>query len=905
MNRAYGIVWNRASGLLCVASEMAKGRTRRGGRNVAIASVVCAIAFPWHAWAKSQPEAIGERTRCIANELLVDHKVSANADPKVEKAAVVRCDEIPTTGGNNGASESLTSSKDAGRRVDQLWLSSDISDIDASKSNVEAIGQRSVSALGRGNSLLNGPGYRGSNVEDYLSIDPGMGGVSGDTPVATRVENLGAIAIGAFAKATSLSFPLAPGSAIALGEKSETIGGISIGDLAVSSNLGIAIGGEAKDADDGMGNIAMGAMATAGSMGSVAIGFGSSVTGDGGIALGMDSVASEVDTVSVGNDGSNGDDVIKRRIVNVAAGTGEADVVNVSQLKGVANALGGGVTVQVDGSVTAPVYTIDGETYTNVGDALEAAANSGGSAANAVEYDSKDGQVDRSSVTFGEQGVPVALHNVKDGNLAADSTDAVNGGQLYATNANIEKSITNITNQINDGEIGLVQRDADTQVITVAQALGGTTVSISGTEGDRKISGVKAGEDDNDAVNVAQLKAAGLTPANAVEYDSKDGQVDRSSVTFGEQGVPVALHNVKDGNLAADSTDAVNGEQLYRSQQSEAAALSDESKVNADGTIDTSLTVNGNRYASVQDALNAAVAGGSNDPMGVVYDNADHTSVTLGGTGAPTPVTLANVADGKNQYDAVNYGQLSQLQDQVTNLDNRVTNLESGNGGTDTGSNDMIAGTGGDDGAITPANAGNGTGNVAAGTGSAVGNGANNGTAIGANSSVVGENGTAIGANTDAAGNGSTAVGQGASVVSGAGNSVAIGQGSVATEANTVSFGTDGSERRLVNVADGVNATDAATKGQLDRAVGGLQSQMNDVSRNAYSGIAAATALTMIPGVDPGKTLSFGIGGATYRGYQAVAMGGEARITANLKMKIGVGISSGGTTVGAGASYQW
>ncbi|AOJ73554.1 hypothetical protein WS78_32490 (plasmid) [Burkholderia savannae] len=723
--------------------------------------------------------------------------------------------------------------------------------------------------------------------------------------------------------------------------------------------------------------------------------------------------------------------------MNVAAGTGEADVVNVSQLKGVANALGGGVTVQVDGSVTAPVYTIDGETYTNVGDALEAAANSGGSAANAVEYDSKDGQVDRSSVTFGEQGVPVALHNVKDGNLAADSTDAVNGGQLYATNANIEKSITNITNQINDGEIGLVQRDADTQVITVAQALGGTTVSISGTEGDRKISGVKAGEDDNDAVNVAQLKAAGLTPANAVEYDSKDGQVDRSSVTFGEQGVPVALHNVKDGNLAADSTDAVNGgqlyatnanieksitnitnqindgeiglvqrdadtqvitvaqalggttvsisgtegdrkisgvkageddndavnvaqlkaagltpanaveydskdgqvdrssvtfgeqgvpvalhnvkdgnlaadstdavngEQLYRSQQSEAAALSDESKVNADGTIDTSLTVNGNRYASVQDALNAAVAGGSNDPMGVVYDNADHTSVTLGGTGAPTPVTLANVADGKNQYDAVNYGQLSQLQDQVTNLDNRVTNLESGNGGTDTGSNDMIAGTGGDDGAITPANAGNGTGNVAAGTGSAVGNGANNGTAIGANSSVVGENGTAIGANTDAAGNGSTAVGQGASVVSGAGNSVAIGQGSVATEANTVSFGTDGSERRLVNVADGVNATDAATKGQLDRAVGGLQSQMNDVSRNAYSGIAAATALTMIPGVDPGKTLSFGIGGATYRGYQAVAMGGEARITANLKMKIGVGISSGGTTVGAGASYQW
>ena len=57
--------------------------------------------------------------------------------------------------------------------------------------------------------------------------------------------------------------------------------------------------------------------------------------------------------------------------------------------------------------------------------------------------------------------------------------------------------------------------------------------------------------------------------------------------------------------------------------------------------------------------------------------------------------------------------------------------------------------------------------------------------------------------------------------------------------------------------------------------------------------------------VDPGKTLSFGIGGATYKGYQAVALGGEARINQNLKVKGGVGLSSGGNTVGMGASYQW
>ena len=41
------------------------------------------------------------------------------------------------------------------------------------------------------------------------------------------------------------------------------------------------------------------------------------------------------------------------------------------------------------------------------------------------------------------------------------------------------------------------------------------------------------------------------------------------------------------------------------------------------------------------------------------------------------------------------------------------------------------------------------------------------------------------------------------------------------------------------------------------------------------------------------------------KGYQAVALGGEARINQNLKVKGGVGLSSGGNTVGMGASYQW
>ncbi|HDR9157052.1 TPA: YadA C-terminal domain-containing protein [Burkholderia vietnamiensis] len=61
----------------------------------------------------------------------------------------------------------------------------------------------------------------------------------------------------------------------------------------------------------------------------------------------------------------------------------------------------------------------------------------------------------------------------------------------------------------------------------------------------------------------------------------------------------------------------------------------------------------------------------------------------------------------------------------------------------------------------------------------------------------------------------------------------------------------------------------------------------------------------MIPDVDQGKTIAVGIGGAGFQGYGATAIGFTARITSNLKLRAGVGISGAGQTYGVGASYQW
>nr|WP_319001494.1 YadA-like family protein [Burkholderia sp. AU31624] len=557
---------------------------------------------------------------------------------------------------------------------------------------------------------------------------------------------------------------------------------------------------------------------------------------------------------------------------NVAAGVDRNDAVNVGQLKDT------GLVTQVDPTNPAA-----------------------GLASLAVTYGKNaDGTANFDQVALaGTNGTTIT--NVHAGAVNATSTDAVNGSQLHGVSSSVAKSlgggasvdangnvtnpsyvvnnqtfdnvgdaIENISSSLADGSIGLVQQDETTRDITVAKGTDGTSVNFAGTAGNRVLTGVAAGE------------------------------------------------------VSATSVDAINGSQLHGTAQSVADVIGGGTTVDADGKLaDTAIEVNGSKYKTVAEAVQAAAAYGATDSLAVRYDlNGDGTpnfgSVTLGGTGA-APVRLTNVADGTSQYDAVNFGQLSQLSDRIGDIDGRVGVLEQnpgGGGGSSPIGSDYFQATDTGTG-TTPANAGTGTGNTAAGSGAVVGTGANNATVVGSNANASMSNGTAIGSGANSSAEGATAIGSGA-MASGSNsaaignranasgsNSVALGAGSVATDDNTVSVGSALQQRTISNVADGVNASDAATKGQLDRAMGGMQGQINDLSRNAYSGIAAATALTMIPGVDPGKTISFGVGGATFKGYQAVAFGGEARITQNLKMKAGVGLSSGGNTVGVGASYQW
>lgn len=125
----------------------------------------------------------------------------------------------------------------------------------------------------------------------------------------------------------------------------------------------------------------------------------------------------------------------------------------------------------------------------------------------------------------------------------------------------------------------------------------------------------------------------------------------------------------------------------------------------------------------------------------------------------------------------------------------------------------------------------------------AVGAGANanneNATALGRASSAQGVNSTAVGVAAVATADGSIAIGVNSRVGVGANGSVAIGNGSLATESNVVSFGSSDNKRRLVNVGDGIDESDAVTVRQLIQ-----MGQTYGALSNTYTDTKVAGAIT-------------------------------------------------------------
>ncbi|EPL4807209.1 YadA-like family protein, partial [Escherichia coli] len=685
------------------------------------------------------------------------------------------------------------------------------------------------------------------------------------------------------------------------------------------------------------------------------------------------------------------------KITNVANGAISAtssDAINGSQLyttnKYIADALGGNAEVNADGTITAPTYTIANTDYNNVGEALDALDE------NALLWDATANNGE-GAYNASHDGKASIITNVADGNIGEGSTDAINGSQLFNTNMLIQQN-SEVINQLagNTSETYIEENGAGINYVRTndtgltftdasAQGVGATAVGYNSVAS--KASSVAIGQDSRSEVETgialgsssvsSRLIVKGSRDTSVSEegvvigYDTTDGEL-LGALSIGDDGKYRQIINVADGSEAHD---AVTVRQLQNAIG--AVATTPTKYYHANSTAEDSLAVgedslamgaktivNGNAGIGIglntlvlADAINGIAIGSNasaNHANSIAMGNGSQTTrgaqtnysaynmdapqnsvgeFSVGSEDGQRQIT--NVAAGSADTDAVNVGQLkvtdaqvsqntqsiTNLNNQVTNLDTRVTNIENGIGDIVTTGSTKYFKTNTD------------------------------------------------GVDANAQGKDSVAIGSGS--IAAADNSVALGTGSVANEENTISVGSSTNQRRITNVAAGVNATDAVNVSQLKSSEAGgvrydtkadgsidysnitlgggnggttrisnvsagvnnndavnyaqlkqsvqetkqytdqrmveMDNKLSKTESKLSGGIASAMAMTGLPqAYTPGASMA-SIGGGTYNGESAVALG-VSMVSANgrwvYKLQ-GSTNSQGEYSAALGAGIQW
>ncbi|WP_137648711.1 YadA-like family protein [Escherichia albertii] len=516
MNKIFKVIWNPATGSYSVANETAKSRGKKSGRSKLLISALVAggLLSSFGAYASFTGDGGQSAEAAAGGTALTDNWIA------IGKGAVA------TAGPVNSGTSSV------------------------------AIGQEANAGLG-------------STAFGFTSYATGERSVA--MGQATKALGSRAIAIGSAAKANK-DFTIALGNtaqansdyAMALGKDTNATGlySLAIGyNSKTSKDNAIALGNGSKS--DGVNAIAIGDGSASGGDNSLALGSQSKVTANNSVALGAGSVAATDDTVSVGNS------TTQRKIVNMDKGeisNTSTEAINGSQLyaisKSVSDRLGGGSSVNTNGTINAPSYALKSGTYNNVGAALT------GIDEDTLHWNSTSNKF---SASHGSSTTNI-ITNVANGNVAAGSTDAVNGSQLKTTNDNVTTNTTNITN-LQDAVDGLgddaLQWDNGKTAFSAAHGASTTSKITNVADGS-----LAAGS--TDAVNGSQLKTTNdnvtTNTTNITNLqDAVDGlgddalQWDNGKTAFSAAhgaSTTSKITNVADGSLAAGSTDAVNGSQL-------------------------------------------------------------------------------------------------------------------------------------------------------------------------------------------------------------------------------------------------------------------------------------------------------------------------------------------------------
>ncbi|EFU3367678.1 autotransporter adhesin SadA [Salmonella enterica] len=465
-------------------------------------------------------------------------------------------------------------------------------------------------------------GYKASAMGKWSTAIGSYSQSTGDSSLALGVKSVSAgdraIAMGASSSASG-SYSMAMGVyANSSGAKSVALGYKSVASGATSSALGY--------------------QATASGDDSAAFGNGAKAIGTNSVALGSGSVAQEDNSVAVGNS------TTQRQITYVAKGdinSTSTDAVTGAQIyslsQSVADRLGGGASVNSDGTVNAPLYEVGTGIYNNVGSALSALntsitnteASVAGLAEDALLWDESI-----SAFSASHTGNASKITNLAAGTLAADSTDAVNGSQLFDTNEKVDKNTADIatnTDSIN-------QNTTDIAANTTSINQNTTDIATNTTN-----------------INSLSDSVTTLTD-DALLWDAASGAFSAK-----HNGSDSKITNLAAGTLAADSTDAVNGSQLFDTNE----------KVDQN-TADITTNTNSINQNTTDIATNTTNINNLSDSITTLTDDAllwDAASGAFSAKHNGSDSKITNLAAGTlaaDSTDAVNGSQLFATNENVS-----------------------------------------------------------------------------------------------------------------------------------------------------------------------------------------------------------------------------------------------
>ncbi|AIA73721.1 hypothetical protein FF32_02360 [Halomonas campaniensis] len=619
-----------------------------------------------------------------------------------------------------------------------------------------------------------------------------------------------------------------------------------------------------------------------------------------------------VGDTSISNDGlviaggpsvtTQGIDAGNKQITNAASGVGDTpldelegdalgNVINAGDLQNVANSLGSSVAAaktEVEAGnnmMVADRIGDDGQIIYTVATADE------------VSFDQVDiGSVSINADTVDDSGNTI-ISGVGEGGISEDSTDAINGSQLWATQnliKNLEGGVINIAGDLSDEYItnngrGIRYVRTNDEGLDVsdafAEAQGSTALGYEArATGDRALAmGYEAmashqgsvalgeGARTEAAIRTASVEIGGQTYQFA-------GVNPVATVSVGNAGSERTITNVAAGRISVTSTDAINGSQLYASNQF-MDTLDDRLTIVEGGLGDLTETVAGIPQGGGEGAVEYA----RNDDGSI-----NKNTVELAGDGGSkiTNVAPGEIASGSS--DAVSGDQLHTTRQDVAG---NTANIE-GNRNQIAGNTDSISNIN------TTLDKGL---NVSADQGEPVNR------QLGDTVAVTGDNNIT----TRTTGEGVQVTLNRELIV----NSVTTGNTTINDDGvriqdgpSMTQTGFDANGTTITNVAPGVNAGDAVNVGQMNELgqrfaneINSVHGRIDKVERNANAGIAAVAAMGHAPYV-PGK-LTYHVGGGHHGGESAVGINFR-RTADNGRWSLNAGIagSRAGATIGVGIS---